>query len=105
MSGARRSPGQGQAAMADGPAAAWDAGAGVLEISATTAVPALAMLLGSAAVSMTEPSEALQARLQRFSAGLLVGAVVSEIFPILKRRLVLAGSEARGLEAVSWSNL
>lgn len=84
----------------------WSAhGASALENLATTAVPSLAMMLGSAAVSMTEPSETLQARLQRFSAGLLVGAVVSEIFPILKQHLVSADSAAHGIQSVSLSNM
>mmetsp|Transcript_148426 Transcript_148426/g.377471 ORF Transcript_148426/g.377471 Transcript_148426/m.377471 type:complete len:441 (+) Transcript_148426:32-1354(+) len=94
-----------------------DEGAGVVEILATTAVPAFAMALGSAAVSMTQPSEALQARLQRFSAGLLVGAVVTEIFPILRMHLLITISEsAEGHDddanrrsshttAVSWPNM
>lgn len=59
------------------------------DIWAITAVPACAMLVGSAAVSVTnEPSERLQATLQHFSGGLLIGAVVTDIFPILKSKLV-----------------
>mmetsp|Transcript_10532 Transcript_10532/g.23186 ORF Transcript_10532/g.23186 Transcript_10532/m.23186 type:complete len:415 (+) Transcript_10532:76-1320(+) len=56
-----------------------------------TAVPAVAMALGSSAVSLAQPSETLEARLQRFSAGLLIGAVITEIFPILKRHLLPEG--------------
>lgn len=61
------------------------------EICAITAGPALAMVLGSAAASMGQPTEQLQARLQHLSAGLLVGAVITEIFPILKERLTGCG--------------
>lgn len=89
--------------VARGPAGCRAQGAGVAGICATTAVPALAMALGSAAVSMGEPSEGLQAKLQRFSAGLLVGAVMTEIFPILKQRLVPVSSSPG--QGVSWSNM
>jgi len=68
-----------------------------------TAVPALAMALGSAAISVGEPSERLQARLQHFSAGLLIGAVVTDIFPILRGRLVSAG--VGRAKVVQWPSL
>jgi len=79
-------------------------GADIPEICTIVAAPALAMVLGSVAVSMGEPSERLQARLQHLSAGLLVGAIVTEIFPILKERLFVQVDDSRG-HAVSWSNL
>mmetsp|Transcript_77056 Transcript_77056/g.229610 ORF Transcript_77056/g.229610 Transcript_77056/m.229610 type:complete len:445 (+) Transcript_77056:82-1416(+) len=72
-------------------------------IGAVTAVPALAMALGSAAISAGEPSERLQARLQNFSAGLLIGAVLTDIFPILKERLVFRA--AGGHKEVQWASL
>lgn len=68
------------------------------------AAPVLSMTLGSAAVSMGEPSEQMQARLQHLSAGVLVGAVITEIFPILKERLFQEADTGRGHE-VSWSSL
>mmetsp|Transcript_122006 Transcript_122006/g.356463 ORF Transcript_122006/g.356463 Transcript_122006/m.356463 type:complete len:443 (+) Transcript_122006:77-1405(+) len=73
------------------------------QIAAVTAVPALAMALGSAAISAGEPSERLQARLQHFSAGLLIGAVVTDIFPILKERLVTIADG--GHKVVQWASL
>lgn len=71
------------------------------EVFAITAAPAIAMALGSAAIRMGEPSERVQARLQHLSAGLLIGAVLTEIFPILKMRL----TAARCGPGVCWSHL
>lgn len=58
------------------------------EICGITALPAVAMALGSMAVSAGQPSEKLEARLQHLSAGLLLGAVTTEIFPILRSEMV-----------------
>lgn len=63
-------------------------GADAWQVCTITAVPAMAMVLGSAAISVGVPSEQFQARLQHLSAGVLVGAVVTEIFPILKQHLL-----------------
>lgn len=60
----------------------------ISEVGGVTALPACAMLLGSVAVSFSgDPSELLQARMQQFSGGLLIGAVITDIFPILKAQL------------------
>lgn len=87
-------------------------GASFGKICSMTLIPAVSMAAGSAAVSMAAPSETLQARMQRFSAGLLVGAVVTEIFPILKERLLqpqVGGSSADhnalNLNRISWSDM
>lgn len=45
------------------------------------------MAIGTVAIGLGEPSEQLQARLQNLSAGLLTGAVITDIFPILRSRL------------------
>jgi len=45
------------------------------------------MVLGSAAISLNEPSAQVQACFQNLSAGLLIGAVVTDIFPMLKEQL------------------
>lgn len=75
----------------------------VLEIGAVTAVPALAMVLGSVAMAASsEPSEKMQARLQHFSGGLLIGAVITDIFPILRNHLVGPLGEER--DHVAWRN-
>jgi len=58
------------------------------EICGITALPAISMALGSMAVSAGQPSEKLEARLQHLSAGLLLGAVTTEIFPILRSEMV-----------------
>merc|ERR1719414_1928499 len=70
-----------------------DGGSTLAEIGVVTAVPAVAMALGSAAISAGEPSERLQARLQHFSAGLLIGAIVTDIFPILRRHLYCSSAQ------------
>jgi len=72
-------------------------------IGAVTAVPAFAMALGSAAISAGEPSERLEVRLQHFSAGLLIGAVITNIFPLLRERLISKG--VGGHKEVHWNNL
>eukprot|EP00913_Durusdinium_trenchii_P012118 g11381.t1 len=58
------------------------------EICGITALPAVAMALGSMA-----------ARLQHLSAGLLLGAVTTEIFPILRSQMVPDSSR------VDWSHV
>jgi len=58
------------------------------QVAAITALPAVSMALGSAAFTFGAPSETLQSTMQHFSAGLLIGAVVTDIFPILKDHLV-----------------
>ena len=50
--------------------------------------PALSMAIGSAAVRLGMPSERVQARFQNLSAGLLIGALLAEIYPMLRRRFV-----------------
>ncbi|CAK9088872.1 unnamed protein product [Durusdinium trenchii] len=69
------------------------------EICGITALPAVAMALGSMAVSAGQPSEKLEARLQHLSAGLLLGAVTTEIFPILRSQMVPDSSR------VDWSHV
>lgn len=59
-----------------------------------TLVPAVCMALGSAAVTMSEPSEKTKARMQYLSAGLLLGAITTDIFPILKDQLFVRSSSA-----------
>lgn len=80
-----------------------DGGSTLAGIGAVTAVPAVAMALGSAAISAGEPSERLQARLQHFSAGLLIGAIVTDIFPILRERLM--SRTVDGHKEVQWASL
>jgi len=76
---------------------------GLAEIAMVTAVPALAMALGSSAIIVSgEPSERTQARLQHFSGGLLIGAVITDIFPILKSHLVFDAGGGR--KVVRWEN-
>merc|ERR1719162_2073209 len=62
------------------------------------------MACGSAMVSCTAPSDLMQGRMQYLSAGLLIGAIITEIYPILKDRLFLKvnGQESR---EVDWQNL
>lgn len=64
-----------------------DEGATLAETLAITAIPALCMAFGSMAVSLAEPSEKFQGRMQHLSAGILTGAIIADIFPILKKRL------------------
>mmetsp|Transcript_64076 Transcript_64076/g.134714 ORF Transcript_64076/g.134714 Transcript_64076/m.134714 type:complete len:461 (-) Transcript_64076:418-1800(-) len=79
--------------------------AGILEAAVVTSVPALAMALGSSAIIISgEPSEQTEARLQHFSGGLLIGAVVTDIFPILKSKLI-APSPFDDNHEVQWQNL
>lgn len=56
-------------------------------ILAMTAFPATAMALGSTAIYLGRPPEMLQLRLQHLSAGLLIGACLTNIFPILQQQL------------------
>lgn len=59
------------------------------EILRVTSMPATSMAFGSALACLgRQPSERLQARLQHFSAGLLLGVVVTDIFPILRFHLI-----------------
>lgn len=76
-------------------------GAGILGVMGITSMPATFMAFGSLAVNLSEPSERMQARMQHLSAGLLIGAVITEIFPILKARL--SGTEDRA--KISWVDL
>jgi len=62
-------------------------GASVFQTGLVTALPTLCMVLGSAAISLNEPSAQVQACFQNLSAGLLIGAVVTDIFPMLKEQL------------------
>lgn len=78
-------------------------GATLAEISGITALPALSMVMGTLAVAVGgEPSERLQARLQHFSGGLLIGAVMTDIFPILRRHLVV---HPDGVDVIAWWNV
>ncbi|CAE8595352.1 unnamed protein product, partial [Polarella glacialis] len=64
------------------------------------------MALGSAAISMGEPSEQLQARFQHLSAGLLIGAVVCDIFPILRSQLFIVSDDSpAGQKEILWLNV
>ncbi|CAE6966634.1 unnamed protein product [Symbiodinium natans] len=56
--------------------------------SLLAAAPALSMTLGSAAVGLGVPSDVVQARFQNLSAGLLIGALLAEIYPMLHHRLI-----------------
>jgi zinc transporter ZupT len=58
------------------------------QVVAMTALPAASMAFGSFTVNWGKPAERLQSQMQYFSAGLLIGAVIAEIFPILKQHLV-----------------
>ncbi|CAE8620469.1 unnamed protein product [Polarella glacialis] len=82
-------------------------GASIFQICIITAFPAVTMSLGSAAVSAGRPSERLQARMQHLSAGLLIGAVTTEIFPILRRQLVTppAPGDTSGGPSIHWLHL
>jgi len=53
-----------------------------------TALPAASMAFGSFAMNWGKPAERLQSQMQYFSGGLLIGAVIAEIFPILKQHLM-----------------
>mmetsp|Transcript_524 Transcript_524/g.948 ORF Transcript_524/g.948 Transcript_524/m.948 type:complete len:581 (-) Transcript_524:143-1885(-) len=59
----------------------------VWEILEITAFPATAMTIGSTAIYLGRPPEMLQLRLQHLSAGLLIGACLTNIFPILQQQL------------------
>ncbi|CAE7245797.1 unnamed protein product [Symbiodinium natans] len=52
------------------------------------AAPALSMTFGSMAVRLGVPSDIVQARFQNLSAGLLIGALLAEIYPMLHDRLI-----------------
>jgi zinc transporter ZupT len=58
------------------------------QVVTMTALPAASMAFGSFAMNWGKPSERLQSQMQYFSGGLLIGAVIAEIFPILKQHLV-----------------
>ncbi|CAE8647663.1 unnamed protein product, partial [Polarella glacialis] len=79
---------------------------GGLAAAAAKSAMALAMALGSAAISMGEPSEQLQARFQHLSAGLLIGAVVCDIFPILRSQLFIVSDDSpAGQKEILWLNV
>jgi len=69
-----------------------------------TAVPAVCMVLGSLAVSVRAPSHKMQGRMQYLSAGLLTGAITTDIFPLLRERLFVKVAVDRPRE-VDWLNL
>lgn len=77
-------------------------GASLWEVGAVTLVPALSMTFGSAAIAFGQPSEKLQARFQHLSAGLLIGAVVCDIFPILRANLYISDAEPK---QVAWFHI
>jgi len=66
----------------------------------TTLVPSVSMMLGTCAISMAAPSDHVEAMFQHLSAGLLIGAVVTDIFPLLKDRMMTV--EADGTSTVVW---
>jgi len=71
-------------------------GASIDGTALITALPVVSMILGSSAVFfMGMPSERLQARLQLLSGGLLIGAVVTDIFPMLKSHIILHDDDER----------
>jgi len=76
-----------------------------LEIGLVASVPALSMVFGSLAVSAGEPSEKVQARLQHLSAGLLIGAVITDIFPILRALLIRPTGSGGSTEVQPWNLL
>eukprot|EP00933_Yihiella_yeosuensis_P010713 TRINITY_DN117526_c0_g1_i1.p1 TRINITY_DN117526_c0_g1~~TRINITY_DN117526_c0_g1_i1.p1 ORF type:complete len:463 (-),score=102.09 TRINITY_DN117526_c0_g1_i1:30-1418(-) len=76
-------------------------GASPAEIGYITLLPAISMGIGSMAISMGTPSDKLQARFQHLSAGLLIGAVVCDIFPILRHSLKTGAGENQ----VNWLNI
>lgn len=59
------------------------------------------MMLGSAFIAIGVPSEAVQARFQNLSAGMLVGAVLSEVFPLLMKRLKPQGGSPEWHEVLA----
>merc|ERR1719446_860356 len=64
-------------------------GATLPETLSMTAIPALCMAVGSMTVSLAEPSEKFQGRMQHLSAGILTGAIIADIFPILRQRMFI----------------
>jgi len=58
------------------------------QVVTMTALPAASMAFGSLAMNWGKPRERLQSQMQHFSGGLLIGAVIAEIFPILKQHLM-----------------
>lgn len=53
-------------------------------VGVVISMPAVAMLMGSAAVFVCRLPDKVQAGFQMFSAGLLISAVANELFPLLK---------------------
>jgi len=62
---------------------------------ALVAAPALSMSIGSVCVRFGIPSDLVQARFQNVSAGLLIGALLAEIYPMLHQRLFVAGGRTK----------
>lgn len=67
-----------------------DEGATLMQTLQMTAIPAICMAFGSMAISFAEPSEKFQGRMQHLSAGILTGAIIADIFPILRKRLFIS---------------
>ncbi|CAE7861634.1 hypothetical protein AK812_SmicGene41535 [Symbiodinium microadriaticum] len=65
---------------------------------ALVAAPALSMSIGSVCVRFGIPSDLVQARFQNVSAGLLIGALLAEIYPMLHQRLFVAGVDRTKVE-------